>query len=168
MVTITDLTWDDDRLLELMWLMDARAQGELMVAASVKTCHNLAVRAATASGKSLIDTPETVALKALARCQPTLPCGWMSDTDFQDDVERAVIGQMGSQALQVVLTTADHDEKNAAMLAEFAEEHATYFGPNFDAPSFEEGYVDPASMKAFIEDWRESFMANLRRVTKRE
>lgn len=94
---------------------------------------------------------------------PPLPCGWISDTDFQFEVENAVQNQLGDRALDIVLSTSDHDEGNAKVLADWAEDQANRRRSDFCAPSFEDGYVEVADMWRFIEDWRDSFMSNLRR-----
>lgn len=165
MVTITELTTDDDQLLELFMLLDQRDQGLLMRHAAVAACHAAACRQAMRHdhGISLIDTPETVTRKALWRCAPALPCGWRSDTDFEFQVENAVKARLDDRALDMILTTTAHDERNAQVLADWAGQFADLYGPDYCAPRFEDGYVDPVAMRGFIEDWRESFISELRR-----
>jgi len=163
MVTIHDLTWDDDRLLDLMLLLDSAEHGCVMRAASVAACYAVAKRDAAARNLPVTHVPEEVTLKELWRCAPTLPCGWSSDTDFQFEVENSVKQQLGDGAIDMVLTTSDHDERNAELLADWAATHASRIGSKFCAPSFEEeGYVAAEDMRRFIEEWRDSFMTNLR------
>jgi hypothetical protein len=164
MVTISDLSEDDDRLLELFVLLDRRDQGMLMRQASVTACFALAQRARIPQqdGTDLIDTPEAVTLRALRRCAPRLPCGWPSDTGFEDQVECAVRNRLDDRALDMILTTSEHDAGNAQLLAEWAGEFADRFGPDYCAPKFVDGYIDAATMKRFIEDWRDAFLADLR------
>lgn len=166
MVTITDLTWDDDRLLELFMLLDRRDQGLLMRQAAITASFALARResAARPDDTHLTDTPEAVTLKALRSCAPRLPCGWRSDTGFEDQVESAVKNRLGERAVDMILTTSEHDAGNARILAEWAHEFADQFGPDYCAPRFDEGYVEAASMQRFLEEWRDSFMTLLQRA----
>ena len=162
-VTNHDLTWDDDRLLELFILLSPHDQGQLMKMASMAVCHAAATRNRLGHGDPTIRSPEADTLVALGRCRPRLPSGWASDSDFEFDVENTVLNMLGDRALDMILTTADHDERNAQVLADWAETHARQIGNDFCAPSFEDGYLPADEMRKFIEAWRDSFMSNLRR-----
>jgi len=164
MVTIHGLTWDDDRLLELVMMLDSADRGRILRGASVAACYARSKRAAATAGRALDESAETVTRMFLRRCAPRLPCGWVSDTGFQFEVENAVWGQLKGRELDMVLTSADHDEHNAAILADWADEHAQRVRTDFCAPEFEDGYVSVQAMRAFIEGWRDSFMSNLRRL----
>lgn len=165
MVTITELTWEDDQLLELFMLLDQREQGLLMRHAAVSACYAAACREneRDACGVALTDTPEAVAIKALWRCAPTLPYGCSSNTDFESLVERAVKNRLADRALDMILTTSEHDGRNAQVLVNWANEFAHRFGSDYCVPDIEEGYVDRSDMQRFIGEWRDSFMINLRR-----
>lgn len=165
MVTIHDLTWDDNRLLDLFILMSKRDQGRLMAQASIAGCHAVEARKGLSSKPAAKATPKAVTLKALWRCAPSLPCGWVSDTGFGWEVENTVKMRLGDGAIDMILTTADHDQENAEILADWAGEHAQRIGSGYCAPDFsEEGYVAVEAMKLFIEEWRDSFMTNLLRA----
>lgn len=164
MVTIHDLTWDDDRLLELFILLGHRDQGLLMKMASVAACHAAAQRTRRVPGDPATESPEATTFAALGRCRPPLPSGWASDTYFEFEVENTILNKLGERALDMILTTADHDDANARVLMGWAEAHALRIGSDFCAPSFEDGYVSVEAMKEFIETWRDSFMSNLRRA----
>ena len=162
MVTIRDLTWDDDRLLELFILLGPLDQGRLMRMASVTACHAAAVSSRLRHGDPSIKSPEEDALVALWRCRPRLPSGWASDSGFEFEVENALVNRFGDRALDMILTTANHDDINARVLADWAETHALSIASDFCAPSFEDGYLSADEMKKFIEEWRDRFMSNLR------
>lgn len=164
MVTIHDLTWDDDRLLELFILLDRRDQGQVMKMASVAACHAAAKRSGPPKGDPAAASPDEVTLAALGRCRPPLPSGWASDSDFEFEVANNVLLKLGDRALDMILTTADHDDAHARVLAGWAEAHALRIGSDFCAPTFEDGYVSVEAMRAFIEEWRDGFMSNLRRA----
>ena len=72
--------------------------------------------------------------------------------------------RLGDAAIEVVLTAAECDGKNASRLAGWADEHARRMGPNYCAPSFDDGYVSVDAVKQFIEDWRDAFMIKLHRI----
>ena len=163
MVTIHDLTWDDERLLELFILLGHHDQGQLMKMASIAVCHEAAKRDRLLRGDPADKSPEADTLAALNRCRPQLPSGWASDTYFEFEVENTVVNRVGDRALDMILTTADHDERNAGVLADWAETHALSIANDYCAPSFEDGYVSIDDMRKYIEDWRDSFMSNLRR-----
>lgn len=163
MVTIRNLNWDDDRLLELFILLGPLDQGRLMKTASVVACHAAAVRDRLRHGDPAIKSPEADTLMALERCRPRLPSGWASDSDFEFEIENTLVNRLGEGVLDMILTTADHDDANARVLADWAESHALSIANDFCAPSFEDGYLPADEMKKFIEEWRGSFMSNLRR-----
>lgn len=160
-VTIGDLTWDDHRLLDLFWMLDRIGQGTLMRQATVLACaaaQALPVKGGERSGQ----TAESVALALLWKCKPPLPCGWVSASDFEFEVEQAVCARLRDRALDMVFSTTENDAANAAKLVSLATEEATRIGPDFCAPSFDEGYVSVESMRQFIDDWRDAFDARLR------
>ena len=163
MVTIHDLTADDQLLLELFWMLDAAGQGELVRSAAMAANLQVADCAARKRGAASAGTVVAEALKAIWGCAPPLPCGWASDSDFESEIDNAVKQRLGDEVADMVLNVDAMDQKHAARLAEWAEAHARRIGPDFCAPQFEDGYVPVESMKAFIQDWRDRFMANLRR-----
>lgn len=168
MVTIHDLTWDDNRLLDLFLMMDRRGQGDLMTQASVAGCYAVAQRAALAEGRAVDGTPKSVTLKALWKCVPPFPCWWLSDTGFEWEIENTVKMRLGDGAIGMILTTEEHDQENAEILLEWADEHAQRIASDFCAPDFEDGYGEVAGMKKFIDSWRDSFMTNLMRAEVRK
>jgi hypothetical protein len=162
MVTIHDLTWDDERLLELFWMLDRAGRGALMRHASVLAC-GAAQSMAGKNGQRVGQTAESVAHALLWKCRPPLPCGWVSDSDFKFEVEQAVCARLRDHAVDVVFTTTENDDANAAKLVSLATEEANRIGPDFCAPIFDETYVAVESMRRFIDDWRDAFLASLRK-----
>ena len=167
MTTIHDLTDDDVRLFDLFMILDDRGQGEALKQVAVTGCHAVAERTASADGSAFDLSPKAATLDALHRCRPRLPSGWASDSDFEFEVENAVVLKLGDAAIDIVLTASAHDQRNAERLAQWAHDHATRIGSDFCAPSFDEGYLSADVMRAFIEDWRDSFMTSLWRASER-
>ena len=168
MVTIHDLTWEDNRLLDLFLMMDRRDQGKLMTQASVAVCYAVAQRAAIAEGRVVDGTPQSITLKALWKCAPPFPGWWPPAPGFEWEVEETVKSRLGDGAIQMILTTEDHDQENAEILLDWANEHAQRISSDFCAPDFEDGCGEASGMRGFIESWRESFMTNLMRAEVRK
>ena len=91
MTTIHDLTDDDVRLFDLFMILDDRGQGEALKQVAVTGCHAVAERTASADGSAFDLSPKAATLDALHRCRPRLPSGWASDSDFEFEVENAVV-----------------------------------------------------------------------------
>jgi len=118
-----------------------------MKMASMAVCHAAATRNRLRHGDPTIGSPEADTLVALGQCRPRLPSGWASDNDFEFEVENTVLNMLGDRALDMILTTADHDESNAQVLADWAETHARQIGNDFCATSFEDGYLPADEMR---------------------
>jgi hypothetical protein len=148
MVTIHDLTWDDDRLLELFWALDQSGRGVLMRQAAVNVCYAQALTLAKKTGECLDETAEAVTRKVLQQCMP----------DFEEEVANAVWSRLKGREIEVVLTISDQDAKNAKLLAGWALEHAQRIASDYCVSKIADECMPTEQMRQFIEDWRDAFM----------
>ena len=165
MVTIHDLTDDDDRLLELCWTLDSKGQSDLLRQAAVAVCYARAKVEAARHEQELVLSPDAVTTAELSACMPSLPGGWPVDCDdFHFEVKNLVVSRLSGRETEFVLAVSDQDKAHAELLAGWALEHARRIARNYFTPEFEVGedvYVSVDSMKQFIEDWRDAFMLRL-------
>jgi hypothetical protein len=119
MVNLHDLSWDDDRLLELFWALDQRDRGDLMRRAAVNVCYAQALTLAKKTGEWLDETAEAVTRKELQQCMPEVPRSWVAgEGRFEDEVATAVWNHLEGREIEMVLTISDQDATNAKLLAD--------------------------------------------------
>jgi hypothetical protein len=162
MVTIHDLTWDDDRLLELFWALDQRDRGALMRQAAVNVCYAQALTLAKKTGEWLDETAEAVTRKELQQCMPEVPRSWVAgEGRFEEEVATAVWNHLEGREIEMVLTISDQDATNAKLLAGWALEHAQRIASDYCVSKIDDERIPIEAMQQFIEDWRDAFMARV-------
>lgn len=168
MVTLLDLSDDDLRLLEMFDLLRPESQAEVLRRLSIAACVAVLARGAALRLALSGESPEGLTEAFLMRCMPTVPCGYLDDFGFEDRYGDCARPLLARRCVTVVLAASSLDAKHASELAADLTECATTIRAEFCAPDFEDGrFLDAATVKRFIEDWRDSFTTNLSRLAAR-
>lgn len=166
MVTWLDVSDDEERLMTAFYLLPPEVRSDVLqrlqvAAAAAVVCR----RSALTGAQPVIHPPERVAATFLMRCMPSVPCGYYPDDGFVRRYLDQALPLLEQRCVQVILGSSLHDGANADALADDLTKIAIGISRDFMAPDSNDGtIIDAARICQFIEDWRESFRANVVRL----
>ena len=165
MVTLVDVTDDEQRLFDAFDILAPEAKTDVLQRLAIAACFTVAARRCHAEAKPVPESPKTVTRAFLMRCMPNVPTGYVDDFGFEQRYLDHALPRIEWRCLSMVLGSTSQDAANAKDLAEALTECAMTIASDFCAPDFaEDGFVDAETALGFIEQWRENFTANLARA----
>lgn len=167
-VTLLDVSHDDERLLDLLDMLRPHTQSEVLRRVSIAACVAALSRRTESRQTIAGKAPEELTKEFLMRCMPPVPCGYLDDFGFEQRYHDYAMPLLARQCVEVVLASSTLDVKHSAHLAAELTKCAATVGPDFCAPDFQEvGFLEGDTVERFIDDWRDNFMANVSRLAAR-